>query len=165
MHRLLTALALGAALTAPALAADTPQYNTAPINTVFGQGEINPYGQFFTGTSYLNSINGYDEVFKLPASNVTFEPCTRTYWHSHSGGQILFVVAGEGRHQIRGQKIDILRPGDVIVVPPNVEHWHGGGASTWMSHIALTPNAPDNKPTWLQPVTDEEYNGETRPHD
>lgn len=158
----LALLLVATAIFTSACATDTQQYNKAPIDTVFGQGELNPYGKYFTGTSYLNPLIGMDEVLKFPASNVTFEPCTRTYWHKHTGGQVLFVVAGEGRHQIRGQKIDILKPGDVIVVPPNVEHWHGRGTTTWMSHIALTPNPENNTPIWLDPVTDEEFNGATK---
>ena len=96
----------------------------------------------------------------MPISNVTFEPCTRTDWHYHTGGQILLVVDGEGRHQIRGQKVEILKPGDVIKVNPNVEHWHGAAPDSWFSHIVLTPNPEINKPVWLEPVTDAEYKQE-----
>ncbi|MBO5010959.1 MAG: cupin domain-containing protein [Elusimicrobiaceae bacterium] len=70
---------------------------------------------------------------------------------------MLLVTNGEGRHQIRGQKVEILHPGDVVSVPPNVEHWHGAAPDSWFSHVALTPNAPDNQPIWLEKVTDEEY--------
>lgn len=28
---------------------------------------------------------------------------------------------------------------------------------SWFSYVALTPNAPDNQPIWLEKVTDEEY--------
>ena len=31
----------------------------SPIDTVFAQGEVNPYGKFFTGTTYLNMLNGF----------------------------------------------------------------------------------------------------------
>lgn len=156
MKKLLIALAVACGATA-ASASDS-NYQEAPINTIFGQGVVNPYSEFFTGTSYLNNLTSYDEILKFPAANVTFEPCTRTFWHKHTGGQVLFVLAGEGRHQIRGQAVEILLPGDVVVVPPDVEHWHGAGPDTWMSHLAHTPNAPDNSPVWLVPVTDEEYN-------
>lgn len=58
----------------------------APIDTIFPQGEVNPYGKFFTGTSYLTMLSNNDEVFNAPIGNVTFEPGTRTNWHKHSGG-------------------------------------------------------------------------------
>ncbi len=124
---------------------------------VFGKGALNPYSAHFTGNTYLNPLNGYDDQVKLPAANVTFEPCARTDWHKHTGGQVLLVTNGEGRHQIRGQEIEVLRPGDVVSVPPDVEHWHGAAPDSWFSHVALTPNAPDNEPIWLEKVTDEEY--------
>ena len=68
----------------------------APIDTVFAQGPVNPYGRFFTGTSYLTMLSENDGTFNAPIGNVTFEPGARTFWHKHSGGQILLVLAGEG---------------------------------------------------------------------
>ena len=76
---------------------------------------------------------------------------------SSGGGQILFVTDGEGRHQIRGGEIETLHPGDVVAVEPDVEHWHGAAPDSWFSHVAVTPNAQDNKAVWLEPVTDKEY--------
>ncbi len=131
--------------------------NQPKVQPLFGKGDVNPYAAHFTGTTYLNPVNGYDELVKLPAANVTFEPCARTDWHKHTGGQVLLITNGEGRHQIRGQEIEVLHPGDVVSVPPNVEHWHGAAPDSWFSHVALTPNAPDNEPIWLEKVTDEEY--------
>lgn len=38
------------------------------------------------------------------------------------------------------------------------EHWHGGAATTCMSHLALITNDGDSDPTaCLKAVTDEEY--------
>lgn len=34
----------------------------APIDTVFEQGELNPYGKFFTGQTYLKRLSANDEV-------------------------------------------------------------------------------------------------------
>lgn len=133
---------------------------THPLNDykpVFAKGEQNPYATYFTGKSYLANLSDYDDTLKMPVANVTFEPCTRTNWHYHTGGQVLLVTNGEGRHQIRGKEIEILKPGDVIKVGPNVEHWHGAAPDSWFSHIALTPNSDDNKPIWLEPVNDTEY--------
>lgn len=141
-----------------------PEFKEAPIDTIFGQGVVNPYSQFFTGTSHLNNLVDPSSGVSFGGANVTFEPCTRTYWHSHSSGQVLFVLAGEGRHQIRGQQIDVLKPGDVIVVPPNTEHWHGAAPDSWMTHAAFSPEPETNTPTWLEPVTDEEYNGPVAEH-
>lgn len=87
-------LALGGAAS---VCAAEPASIQAPIDTVFAQGGVNPYGKFFTGRSYLTLLSENDAVFNAPIGNVTFEPGARTNWHKHSGGQILLVVAGEGR--------------------------------------------------------------------
>ncbi len=68
-----------------------------------------------------------DAVFNAPIGNVTFEPGARTNWHKHSGGQILLVIAGEGRYQERGKPAQVTRKGDVVRIAPNVEHWYGAG--------------------------------------
>ena len=71
---------------------EAKEMKKAPIDTVFEQGESNPYGQYFTGQTYLTMLNGRDDVFNAPIGNVTFEPGARTNWHKHSGGQILLVL-------------------------------------------------------------------------
>lgn len=68
----------------------------APLDTVFGQGEPNPYGKYFTGQTYLQRLSANDETWHSSLANVTFEPGARTNWHKHSGGQILLVLDGEG---------------------------------------------------------------------
>lgn len=130
----------------------------SPIDTVFAQGDVNPYGKFFTGTTYLNMLNAKDDVFQAPIGNVTFEPGARTHWHKHDGGQILLVLNGEGRYQEKGQKIRVLKKGDVVLIAPDIEHWHGAAPDSWFVHISLETNAHKNgSTTWLNPVTDKEY--------
>lgn len=128
------------------------------VDTVFDQGDKNPYGEFFTGQTYLTMLNLKDEVFNSPIGNVTFEPAARTNWHKHSGGQILLVTGGEGRYQERGKAMQILHKGDVVRIAPNVEHWHGAAPDSWFVHISIETNGANNKATWLEPVTDSQYN-------
>ena len=129
----------------------------APIDTVFEQGEKNPYGQFFTGQTYLYRLSANDPVWNSSIANVTFEPGARTNWHTHDGGQILLVLAGEGRYQEREKPIQIIKKGDVVRIPPNIEHWHGAAPDSWMTHISIETNLPNNQAKWLEPVSDEEY--------
>lgn len=137
--------------------AKAQEMKPAPINTVFEQGEPNPYGQWFTGQTYLNMLSTKDDIWNASIGNVTFEPGARTNWHKHSGGQILLVLDGEGRYQERGGELRILRKGDVVRIPLNTEHWHGAAPHQWMTHISVETNLPNNQTTWLEPVTDEEY--------
>ena len=103
-----------------------------------------------------------DTTWNSSIANVTFEPGARTNWHKHSGGQILLVTAGEGRYQEKGQPVRILHKGDVVRIPLNVEHWHGAAPDSWFAHISIETNLPDNETTWLEPVTDEEYNPQNK---
>lgn len=63
-----------------------------------------------------------DTTFTTNISNVTFEPGARTNWHSHTAGQILLVLDGEGRYQEKDGKIRILKKCDVVEIVPNVVH-------------------------------------------
>lgn len=137
--------------------AGAKEMKQAPIDTVFEQGEPNPYGKFFTGQTYLNMLSAKDGTFNATIGNVTFEPGARTNWHKHSGGQILLVLGGEGRYQERGGRIQILHKGDVVRIPPQAEHWHGAAPDSWFTHISVETNVPDNQTIWLEPVNDKEY--------
>lgn len=137
--------------------AGAQEMKKAPIDTVFEQGELNPYGKFFTGQTYLKRLSANDEVWNSSLANVTFEPGARTHWHKHSGGQILLVLSGEGRYQERGGNIQILHKGDVVRIAPDVEHWHGAAPDSWFTHISVETNLPGNATDWLEPVTDQEY--------
>lgn len=65
--------------------------------------------------------------------------------------------AGELMRQ-RGGQIIRMRAGDTVWTPPGEEHWHGGTNTTCMSHIAmLEGTAEGDGTTWLEPVTDEQY--------
>lgn len=150
------ALASAAALASTAAGS----IDAAPIpkdfDTVFPQGPVNPYSKFFTGTSYLTMLNT-EPVFNCPIGNVTFEAGCRTFWHKHSGGQILLVLAGNGLYQERGKPARRIKKGDVVQIAPNVEHWHGASAGSPMTHVSIETNMPNNKATWLDPVTDADY--------
>lgn len=71
--------------------------------------------QILHGTSYLTMLNT-EPVFNCPIGNVTFEPGCRTFWHKHTGGQILLVLAGEGLYQERGKPARRIKKGDVVQI-------------------------------------------------
>ncbi len=110
----------------------------------------------FTGEVWLASLSEHEEL-NVPMANVTFAPGCRNSWHSHTGGQILIATAGIGYYQENGKPARRLFPGDIVEIAPGVEHWHGAAPDSWFAHIAISCNPGINKPTWLQPVTDEEY--------
>ena len=127
---------------------------------VFGLGQENAaYAQFFIGKSYLNPLTpaGVQPFF----ANVTFEPGCRNNWHVHhaesGGGQILLCVAGEGWYQEWGKPARSLKPGDVVVIPAGVKHWHGAKKNSWFSHVAVEVPGEETKNEWLEAVSDEQY--------
>lgn len=129
---------------------------------IFGTGEPNnAYAEYFIGNSFLNFLMkpGSSPVF---LANVTFEPRCRNNWHIHhadkGGGQILICTAGEGWYQEEGKKAVSLKPGMVIVISPEVKHWHGAKADSWFSHIAVEVPGENCSNEWCEPVADEEYN-------
>ena len=107
------------------------------LNQPFAEGELNPYNKFFTGTTHLQRLVEKDDIWNSSIANVTFDKGARTNWHKHSGGQILLVTAGEGRYQEKGKEIQILKTGDVVKIPPEVEHWHGAAPDCEFAHISI----------------------------
>ena len=128
---------------------------------MFGLGEPNDaYAKYFIGQSYLKPLTepGKSSVF---LANVTFEPGCRNNWHIHhatkDGGQILICASGEGWYQEEGKDARSLKPGDVVVIPANVKHWHGAKKDSWFSHIAVEVPGENTSNEWCEPVSDEEY--------
>lgn len=68
---------------------------------------------------------------------VRFDPGARNYWHSHEGGQLLYVIDGTGWVQARGAAAQRIRVGDLVRVDPNEEHWHGAGPGGPLAHIVV----------------------------
>ena len=121
---------------------------------------ITPYTQHQWTVAPSEHFSGAARFTRLPEipnspdglAIVEFQAGTITDWHSHSQGQYLIVTEGEGRTQEWGKPIQIIKKGDVIWCPPNVKHWHGASEYSKMSHIAISPNAKENKATWLEKV-------------
>jgi quercetin dioxygenase-like cupin family protein len=116
-------------------------------------------GDLFNGTVYLSQLVGRDDIFNSPDMlYVVFEPGVINKWHSHAGGQILIATDGIGYHQIEGQAVDVLYPGDVAKCPPGVKHWHGATADGWFAHIAIGTNPERQGFEAFDFVTETEYN-------
>lgn len=128
------------------------------LQTLFPQGEKLPekFSKYFIGQAYLAPVST-NPALNCPVFNVTFEAGCRNNWHTHTGGQLLLATNGEGLYQERGQTARLLRPGDAVEIPPNVEHWHGATATSAFAHLAIETNPGKNDNTWLEPVDDAAY--------
>ena len=127
-----------------------------PVQTVdfsvWPKGVLNPYGQYFTGNSYLAQLDG-------GLANVTFEPGCRNNWHvHHKAVQVLVCVAGRGWYQEWGKPAVPMTPGTVIAIPAETKHWHGAVKDSWFQHLTYHTEAREGASNeWLEPVSDEQY--------
>ncbi|KKX47574.1 MULTISPECIES: (R)-mandelonitrile lyase [Sphingobacterium] len=126
------------------------------INEIFEKGNQITNG-YFTGNAFLNLLQEKDENNDFALGNVTFESGARTNWHTHPRGQVLIITDGTGIYQERGQVAQLIKKGDIINIPEDVEHWHGASAVSGMIHIAITNYKDEENVTWLQAVSEEEY--------
>ena len=152
MKNLLVTATLFAALASPVLA---DKMEVSPNGT--RKTALGPQANF-TGTVMVDSYFGANEDRPQTGALVTFLPGARSAWHTHPAGQTLIVTSGTGWVNEEGGKKHEIKPGDVIWCPPNVKHWHGATSSTSMSHIALSNVRDGKNVTWMEKVSDEQYN-------
>lgn len=145
----------GTVATGFAASAPAPQ----PVQTVTQAAAI-PTAQTssknFVGLAYATRLFSATAEAPVYGALVYFTPGARTNWHIHSRTQTLIVTEGVGYTQEWGKPVTVLRPGDVVQCPAGVKHWHGGTATTAMSHIAISEPSPEGV-TWLEPVSDDQY--------
>ncbi len=112
----------------------------------------------FTGTVLQDEVVTGTAPSRLRATSVTFTPGARTAWHRHPVGQTLYVLYGTGRVQEEGKAPVVLTPGDTVVIPPDVKHWHGAAADRLFIHLAISENTDAGGGTdWLEHVSDADY--------
>jgi quercetin dioxygenase-like cupin family protein len=152
MKNLLVGATLFAALASPVLADKMEVSPNGTRKTVLG-----PQANF-TGNVMVDSYFGANEHLPQTGGLVTFLPGARSAWHTHPAGQMLIVTSGTGWVREEGGKKHEIKPGDVVWCPPSVKHWHGATSSTSMSHIALSNVREGKNVTWMEKVSDEQYN-------
>ncbi len=123
---------------------------------IFPLGELT--SDFFSGTVYVQPLVSPEEVEKLYTIGQTmYEPGGRTYWHTHPVGQVLLVTYGRGFYQERGKPARPLAKGDVVVIPRDVEHWHGASKDSQLIYIAISNIYGGTNVDWVKPVSEREY--------
>ena len=113
--------------------------------------------EMFTGEVWLDPITRGLPATQLNVAAVRFTPGAHTAWHSHDGGQTLYVTEGRGMIQARGHEAVEIRPGDVVYAPDGEEHWHGAAPDHYMTHLSITEGGPH----WGDHLTEDEYRAAT----
>lgn len=116
--------------------------NITDDNEIFPKGNQGP-ADYFNGTAWVNILVPKDQTGTYSVGNVVFEPGCRNNWHTHATGQILLVTDGQGYYQERGKAARQLAKGDVVVIPVDVEHWHGAAHDSSFTHIVITNNSSE----------------------
>ena len=141
---------------APA-ASPTGDVQTIQITRVGSQPSRSGPAENFTGSVRVDYLFQPNEPSRTSGAFVTFEPGARTAWHKHPLGQTLIVTAGAGWVQQWGGRVEVIRPGDVVGIPPGQKHWHGATATTGMTHIAIQEQHDGRTVDWMEKVSDEQY--------
>ena len=114
---------------------------------------------WFTGTVWRDGAPVGDPP-DVAVNRVLFEPGARTHWHTHTEGQILYIITGTCRTAREDEPPVDVEAGGVVYFAPREKHWHGATSETYMVHMAINiANMTDGGTDWLEPVTDEEYAG------
>lgn len=112
----------------------------------------------FTGTVWMDEVLVGTPPSRMRATSVSFNPGARTAWHTHPVGQTLYVLYGVGRIQKQGEAPRVIRPGDTVVIPPGVRHWHGAAPDRMFIHLAMSEVTESGEGTdWQDKVSDEDY--------
>lgn len=163
MKSALVCMALALTAATGLLGNQTFAEETGKAQTIIRNGEqsaIKGSAQFFTGNVRIDPLYPANNDMRSSGGSVTFEPGARSNWHIHPVGQVLIITSGVGRTQEWGKPIQEVRPGDVVICPVGVKHWHGAAPNSSMSHISICEEKEPGKVVeWMEKVTDEQYNG------
>lgn len=127
------------------------------ITRAGAQPSVRGPADHFTGAVRVDPMFPATTPSRMTGGHVTFEPGARSAWHTHPVGQVLVVTSGVGWIQREGGRVEEMRPGDVVWIPPGVKHWHGAAATTGMTHIALTEQMDGQVATWMEQVPEAQY--------
>ncbi|MCG7571455.1 cupin domain-containing protein [Pseudoalteromonas sp. CNC9-20] len=149
-------LIIGLTMATQAMAQSAPE---AQISVQVNGSQLPLQGleQYFSGAVRVEPLFQPQPQTRAGGANVTFEPGSRTHWHTHPRGQTLIVTSGQGWvQQWQGRRL-VIEPGDVVHIPANVKHWHGATARTAMTHMAIQESHQGSVVTWMEAVTDKQY--------
>jgi quercetin dioxygenase-like cupin family protein len=115
---------------------------------------------YFSGSVNIEPLVQATPPAAIRAASVTFEPGSRTAWHTHPLGQTLIITSGLGWVQSIGGPVEELHVGDVVWFAPGEKHWHGATRESAMTHIAIQEALNGETVTWMEQVSDAQYNAD-----
>jgi quercetin dioxygenase-like cupin family protein len=109
----------------------------------------------FTGEVFMTSLSAPPDPSGVSVTAVEFTPGARSKWHSHTAGQVLHILSGEGVVVNReGQRI-AMRQGDTVTAAAGEMHWHGATPASSMVQMSITTHGG---PHWTgEEIGEDEY--------
>jgi quercetin dioxygenase-like cupin family protein len=114
----------------------------------------------FSGSAFSGLLAGADAEVPVKLYFVRFAPGARTFWHTHSGPQILIIQSGVCRYQRAGGPLLEAVAGESIRFKAGERHWHGATPTEGAEHIAV--NLTVGETEWQEEVSEEDYTGRGR---
>ncbi|MCD5972675.1 (R)-mandelonitrile lyase [Pseudomonas quasicaspiana] len=121
------------------------------------QPSVKGPADYFTGAVRVDAPFKGSDPSRVSGATVTFEPGSRTAWHTHPLGQTLVVTSGSGLVQESGKPIQSIKAGDTVWIPPGAKHWHGATATTGMTHVAIHESLDGKVVNWMEQVSEQDY--------
>ena len=100
----------------------------------------------FEMPALMQRLLGADDGVGARLYRVTFAEGSRTHWHVHDAPQLLFGLSGRCLVVSRDGTELPLGPGDLVVIQPGEEHWHGAAPDSAGEHLAINLGETT---TWL----------------
>ncbi len=101
----------------------------------------------FVLPALMQPLLGRTEGLPIRVYRVTFGEGARTHWHKHDDVQVLYGLSGTCVVVDRVGNSLPLHAGDVVVIDPDEEHWHGAASGTAGEHLAINAGS---ETTWLE---------------
>lgn len=89
----------------------------------------------FDGDVRMVAVNRPEAANGAEVLAVYFGPGSRTRPHTHPVDQVLHVTEGKGVVATETERL-IVEPGDIVVVPAGIWHWHGATPDSAFCHIS-----------------------------
>lgn len=108
------------------------------MDVVFEGNKDYVYSGRFTGDVELEMVFEAPDGSIPDIARVHSHDGAVTKWHSHPGGQYLYLVEGLGRAGDRSSDHRNLKPGTMIRAAIDESHWHGAEADSNATWLAIT---------------------------
>jgi quercetin dioxygenase-like cupin family protein len=126
------------------------------LKRVEDQKAVKGNPDYFRGEVWIEPLVA-GGLMEVRGVKVTFAPGARTAWHTHPGGQLLYIVSGRGWVQKEGEAPLAMSMGDTVVIGAGEKHWHGAAADCPMTHVAVQPIVGGVDSEWLEQVEEKIY--------